>query len=170
VNTVNTVFRCVFANESCLTMRTPPSYPKNPMSRRCEEHYTGEVPSGGQTAAAGFRRFPCLGLDRSGTAVRRVTRFPAGDSAQEHDNPRNVHSDDAKQCAGDVAKTVSVQPVGAESEAKDMASTLDDAIEKTTPKLPGHLQEIGPLNPFLQNYLEAIVIRRRLAQCGVGEC
>jgi osmotically-inducible protein OsmY len=52
----------------------------------------------------------------------------------------SVHSDDAKQRAGDVAKTaagdrvvaneVSVQPVGAESEAKDMASNLDDAIEK----------------------------------------
>jgi osmotically-inducible protein OsmY len=51
-----------------------------------------------------------------------------------------VHSDDAKRNAGDVAKgaagervianEVSVQPVGAESEAKDMASNLDDAIEK----------------------------------------
>jgi BON domain len=52
----------------------------------------------------------------------------------------SVHSDDAKHNAGDVAKAaagdriianeVSVQPVGAESEAKDMASDLDDAIEK----------------------------------------
>ena len=51
-----------------------------------------------------------------------------------------VHSDDAKQHAGEVAKTaagdrvvaneVSVQPVGAESEAKDIASSTDDAIEK----------------------------------------
>jgi osmotically-inducible protein OsmY len=52
----------------------------------------------------------------------------------------NVHSEDAKQRAAEVAKTaagdrvvaneVSVQPVGAESQAKDMASNLDDAIEK----------------------------------------
>jgi osmotically-inducible protein OsmY len=51
-----------------------------------------------------------------------------------------VHSDDAKQRAGEVAKTaagervvaneVGVQPAGAESEAKDMASNVDDAIEK----------------------------------------
>lgn len=51
-----------------------------------------------------------------------------------------VHSDDAKAKAGDVAKQaaparvvaneVSVQPVGAESEAKSMASNLDVAIEK----------------------------------------
>jgi hyperosmotically inducible periplasmic protein len=51
-----------------------------------------------------------------------------------------VHSDDAKRKAGDVAKSaaggrvianeVSVQPVGAESQAKDVASNLDDAIEK----------------------------------------
>jgi osmotically-inducible protein OsmY len=51
-----------------------------------------------------------------------------------------VHSDDAKRNAGEVAKgaagdrvianEVSVQPVGAESEAKDIASNLDDAIEK----------------------------------------
>lgn len=51
-----------------------------------------------------------------------------------------VHSDDAKQRAGEVARTaagdrvvaneVSVQPVGSESEAKDMASSTDDAIEK----------------------------------------
>jgi osmotically-inducible protein OsmY len=51
-----------------------------------------------------------------------------------------VHSADAKRNAGDVAQAaagnriianeVSVQPVGAESEAKDMASNLDDAIEK----------------------------------------
>jgi hyperosmotically inducible protein len=51
-----------------------------------------------------------------------------------------VHSDDAKQRAGEVAKTaagervvaneVGVQPAGAESEAKDVASNLDDAIEK----------------------------------------
>ncbi len=52
----------------------------------------------------------------------------------------SVHSDDAKAKAGDIAKQaaparvvaneVSVQPVGAESEAKSMASNLDDAIEK----------------------------------------
>jgi osmotically-inducible protein OsmY len=52
-----------------------------------------------------------------------------------------VHSDDAKAKAADVAKAaagtriianeISVQPVGAESEAKDVASNLDDAIEKT---------------------------------------
>jgi hypothetical protein len=52
----------------------------------------------------------------------------------------SVHSADAKRNAGDVAQAaagnriianeVSVQPVGAESEAKDMASNLDDAIEK----------------------------------------
>ncbi len=51
-----------------------------------------------------------------------------------------VHSDDAKAKAGDVAKgvaggrivvnEVSVQPVGAESDAKNIASSLDDAIEK----------------------------------------
>jgi osmotically-inducible protein OsmY len=51
-----------------------------------------------------------------------------------------LHSDEAKSRAGDVAKSVaspriianeiSVQPVGAESEAKDAASALDDAIEK----------------------------------------
>jgi hyperosmotically inducible periplasmic protein len=51
-----------------------------------------------------------------------------------------VHSDDAKARAGDVAKRVaggrivvnevSVQPVGAESDAKNIASNLDDAIEK----------------------------------------
>lgn len=51
-----------------------------------------------------------------------------------------VHSDDAKAKAGDVAKQaaptrvvaneVSVQPVGAESDAKSIASNLDDAIEK----------------------------------------
>jgi osmotically-inducible protein OsmY len=51
-----------------------------------------------------------------------------------------VHSDDAKQKAAQVAQSaagsrivaneVSVQPVGAESEAKTMASNLDGAIEK----------------------------------------
>lgn len=51
-----------------------------------------------------------------------------------------VHSDDAKQTAARVAKgaagdriivnEVSVQPVGAESDAKTMASDLDGAIEK----------------------------------------
>jgi osmotically-inducible protein OsmY len=51
-----------------------------------------------------------------------------------------VHSDDAKAKAADVAKgaanpriianEISVQPVGSESEAKDVASNLDDAIEK----------------------------------------
>jgi osmotically-inducible protein OsmY len=51
-----------------------------------------------------------------------------------------LHSDDAKRNAGDVAKAaagervvaneISVEPLGAESEAKDMASNLDDAIEK----------------------------------------
>src|SRR5882672_6838760 len=51
-----------------------------------------------------------------------------------------VHSDDAKMKAADVAKTaagnrivvneVSVQPVGAESEAKSIASNEDSAIEK----------------------------------------
>jgi osmotically-inducible protein OsmY len=51
-----------------------------------------------------------------------------------------LHSDDAKAKAADVAKgaagpriianEVSVQPVGMESQAKDMASDLDDAIEK----------------------------------------
>ncbi len=51
-----------------------------------------------------------------------------------------VHSEDAKQKAGEVAKAnagnrivaneVSVEPVGAESEAKDIASNVDDAIEK----------------------------------------
>lgn len=51
-----------------------------------------------------------------------------------------VHSNDAKRNAGDVAKAaagdrvianeVSVQPVGAESEAKDIASNTDSAIEK----------------------------------------
>ena len=51
-----------------------------------------------------------------------------------------LHSDEAKRNAGDVAKAaagdrvianeISVQPVGAESEAKDVASNLDDAIEK----------------------------------------
>lgn len=52
----------------------------------------------------------------------------------------SVHSDDAKARAGDVAKQaapgrvvaneVSVQPVGAESDAKSIASNVDDAIEK----------------------------------------
>jgi hypothetical protein len=51
-----------------------------------------------------------------------------------------LHSTDAKAKAGDVAKTaantriianeISIQPVGSESEAKDVASNLDDAIEK----------------------------------------
>lgn len=51
-----------------------------------------------------------------------------------------LHSDDAKAKASDVAKAaapnrivaneISVQPVGAESEAKEVASNLDDAIEK----------------------------------------
>lgn len=51
-----------------------------------------------------------------------------------------VHSDDAKGKVGDVAKgaagnrivvnEVSVQPVGAESEAKSIASNVDSAIEK----------------------------------------
>ena len=51
-----------------------------------------------------------------------------------------VHSDEAKTKAVDVAKAaantriianeISVQPVGSESEAKDVASNLDDAIEK----------------------------------------
>jgi len=51
-----------------------------------------------------------------------------------------VHSADAKNSASDVAKAaagervvaneISVQPVGVESEAKDMASNLDGAIEK----------------------------------------
>jgi hyperosmotically inducible periplasmic protein len=51
-----------------------------------------------------------------------------------------VHSVDAKAKAADVAKgaanpriianEISVQPVGSESEAKDVASNLDDAIEK----------------------------------------
>jgi osmotically-inducible protein OsmY len=51
-----------------------------------------------------------------------------------------VHSDDAKQTAARVAKNVagdriivnevSVRPVGAESEAKSMASDLDGGIEK----------------------------------------
>jgi osmotically-inducible protein OsmY len=51
-----------------------------------------------------------------------------------------LHSTDAKAKAGDVAKSaaitrtianeISVQPVGSESEAKDVASNLDDAIEK----------------------------------------
>jgi osmotically-inducible protein OsmY len=51
-----------------------------------------------------------------------------------------VHSEQAKNNAADVAKAaagdriianeVSVQPVGAESEAKDIASNVDDAIEK----------------------------------------
>lgn len=51
-----------------------------------------------------------------------------------------VHSDDAKAKAADVAKgsagnrivvnEISVQPVGAESDAKDIASNVDDGIEK----------------------------------------
>ena len=51
-----------------------------------------------------------------------------------------VHSDEAKAKAADVAKAaantriianeISVRPVGSESEAKDVASNLDDAIEK----------------------------------------
>jgi osmotically-inducible protein OsmY len=51
-----------------------------------------------------------------------------------------VHSSDAKAKAADVAKTaantriianeISVQPVGSESQAKDIASNLDDGIEK----------------------------------------
>ena len=51
-----------------------------------------------------------------------------------------LHSDDAKAKAAEVAKSaagtriianeISVQPVGSESEAKDVASNLDDAIEK----------------------------------------
>jgi hyperosmotically inducible protein len=52
----------------------------------------------------------------------------------------SVHSDDAKAKAADVAKgaagnrivvnQISVQPVGAESQAKSVASNLDDGIEK----------------------------------------
>jgi hyperosmotically inducible periplasmic protein len=51
-----------------------------------------------------------------------------------------LHSDDAKARAGDVAKAnagpriianeISVQPVGAESEARNEAAALDDGIEK----------------------------------------
>jgi osmotically-inducible protein OsmY len=51
-----------------------------------------------------------------------------------------LHSEDAKRNAGDVAKNaagprivaneISVQPLGAESEAKDIASNRDEAIEK----------------------------------------
>ena len=51
-----------------------------------------------------------------------------------------VHSEDAKNEAGRVAQAnagnriianeISVQPVGAESQAKDVASNLDDGIEK----------------------------------------
>jgi hyperosmotically inducible protein len=51
-----------------------------------------------------------------------------------------LHSNDAKTRAGEVARSVasnrtvaneiSVQPVGVESEAKDIASNLDDGIEK----------------------------------------
>jgi osmotically-inducible protein OsmY len=51
-----------------------------------------------------------------------------------------VHSDEAKAKAADVAKAaantriianeISVQPVGSQSEAKDVAANLDDAIEK----------------------------------------
>jgi osmotically-inducible protein OsmY len=51
-----------------------------------------------------------------------------------------LHSDQAKAKAADVAKgaastriianEISVQPVGSESEAKDVASNLDDGIEK----------------------------------------
>src|SRR6202166_1759826 len=51
-----------------------------------------------------------------------------------------LHSDDAKAKAAEVAKSaagariianeISVQPVGSESEAKDVASNLDDGIEK----------------------------------------
>jgi hyperosmotically inducible periplasmic protein len=51
-----------------------------------------------------------------------------------------VHSDDAKAKAADVAKDaagnrtvvneVSVQPIGAESDAKSIASNVDEAIEK----------------------------------------
>lgn len=50
-----------------------------------------------------------------------------------------LHSDDAKQKAGDVAKAaapnrvivneISVQPVGFESQAKDISSNLDDGIQ-----------------------------------------
>ena len=50
-----------------------------------------------------------------------------------------VHSDDAKSRAGEVARAaagsrivaneISVQPVGAESDAKEIASNLDDGIE-----------------------------------------
>ncbi len=51
-----------------------------------------------------------------------------------------LHSDDAKTRAGEVARSaapgrvianeISVQPVGNESEAKDVTSNLDDGIEK----------------------------------------
>jgi osmotically-inducible protein OsmY len=51
-----------------------------------------------------------------------------------------LHSDDAKRNAGDVAQAaassrvianeIGVQPVGAQSEAKDISSNLDGAIEK----------------------------------------
>jgi hyperosmotically inducible protein len=51
-----------------------------------------------------------------------------------------LHSNDAKAKAGEVARSaapnrtvaneISVQPVGVESEAKDIASNLDDGIEK----------------------------------------
>src|ERR1700692_937426 len=51
-----------------------------------------------------------------------------------------VHSDDAKQKAAQLAKSaagdriivneISIRPVGAESDAKSMASDLDDGIEK----------------------------------------
>src|SRR5690349_7592005 len=51
-----------------------------------------------------------------------------------------VHSEDAKNRAGDIAKStattrvianeIGVQPVGVESQAKDIASDVDGAIEK----------------------------------------
>lgn len=52
----------------------------------------------------------------------------------------SLHSDDAKRNAGEIARVtagsrvvvneISVQPVGQQSEAKDIASNLDSAIEK----------------------------------------
>jgi len=86
-------------------------------------------------------------VSRKDAVQNALTQADLKDVTVSEDSDKNtitlggtVHSDDAKQRAGEVAKTaagdrvvaneVGVQPVGAESEAKDMASSTDDAIEK----------------------------------------
>ena len=91
-----------------------------------------------------------------------------------------LHSDDAKAKAAEVAKSaagtriianeISVQPVGSESEAKDVASNLDDAIEtqrRLCPRdagrqqLPRPVVTAGHLDKGLPGYARSTVRSRK---------